>query len=153
MDRLVEAALRYRVLVLLATVFVIVLGVVSLRNLPMDAEPDITPNQVLVLTRAPSLSPLEVEQLISFPVELAMSGLPGVTHIQSTSKYGLSYVAIYFKDGMDTYFCRNLVNERLPQAKEAIPATVGVPEMGPISGTPTVAGIADRKSTRLNSSH
>ncbi|HZY62815.1 MAG: cation transporter [Acidobacteriales bacterium 59-55] len=133
MDRLVEAALRYRVLVLLATVFVIVLGVVSLRNLPMDAEPDITPNQVLVLTRAPSLSPLEVEQLISFPVELAMSGLPGVTHIQSTSKYGLSYVAIYFKDGMDTYFCRNLVNERLPQAKEAIPATVGVPEMGPIS--------------------
>ena len=133
MDRLVDLALRYRVLVLLATVFVIVLGVVSLRNLPMDAEPDITPNQVLVLTRAPSLSPLEVEQLISFPVELAMSGLPGVTHIQSTSKYGLSYVAIYFKDDMDTYFCRNLVNERLPQAKEAIPASVGVPEMGPIS--------------------
>jgi cobalt-zinc-cadmium resistance protein CzcA len=133
MQRLVEIALRYRVLVLLATLFVIVLGIVSLRNLPMDAEPDITPNQVLILTRAPSLSPLEVEQLISFPVELAMSGLPGVTHIQSTSKYGLSYVAIYFKDGMDTYFCRNLVNERLPQAKEAIPANVGVPEMGPIS--------------------
>ena len=133
MQRLVEIALRYRVLVLLATLFVIVLGVVSLRNLPMDAEPDITPNQVLILTRAPSLSPLEVEQLISFPVELAMSGLPGVTHIQSTSKYGLSYVAIYFKDGMGTYFCRNLVNERLPQAKEAIPANVGVPEMGPIS--------------------
>ncbi|MFP5205730.1 MAG: efflux RND transporter permease subunit [Acidobacteriota bacterium] len=133
MDRLVELALRYRVLVLLATAFLIALGVISVRNLPMDAEPDITPNQVLVLTRAPSLSPLEVEQLISFPVEQAMSGLPGVTHIQSTSKYGLSYVAIYFEDGMDTYFCRNLVNERLPQAKEAIPASVGVPEMGPIS--------------------
>lgn len=86
-----------------------------------------------MLTRAPSLSPLEVEQLLSFPVEMAMSGLPGVRHIQSTSKYGLSYVAIYFEDGMDPYFCRNLVNERLSQAKEAIPSRIGVPEMGPIS--------------------
>jgi cobalt-zinc-cadmium resistance protein CzcA len=76
---------------------------------------------------------LEVEQLISFPVETAMRGLPGITRIQSTSKYGLSYVAIYFKDGMDPYFCRTLVNERLPQAKESIPSQVGVPEMGPIS--------------------
>jgi heavy metal efflux system protein len=133
MQRLVELALRYRILVLLATVFVAALGVISLRNLPIDAEPDITPNQVLVLTRAPSLSPLEVEQLISFPVETAMRGLPGITRIQSTSKYGLSYVAIYFRDGMDPYFCRTLVNERLPQAKEAIPPQVGVPEMGPIS--------------------
>jgi cobalt-zinc-cadmium resistance protein CzcA len=133
MQRLIELALRYRILVLLATVFVAAIGFVSLRNLPIDAEPDITPNQVLVLTRAPSLSPLEVEQLISFPVETAMRGLPGITRIQSTSKYGLSYVAIYFKDGMDPYFCRSLVNERLPQAKESIPAAVGVPEMGPIS--------------------
>jgi heavy metal efflux system protein len=133
MQRLIELALRYRILVLLATVFVAAIGFVSLRNLPIDAEPDITPNQVLVLTRAPSLSPLEVEQLISFPVETAMRGLPGITRIQSTSKYGLSYVAIYFKDGMDPYFCRTLVNERLPQAKESIPSEVGVPEMGPIS--------------------
>jgi cobalt-zinc-cadmium resistance protein CzcA len=88
---------------------------------------------VLVLTRAPSLSPLEVEQLLSYPVETAMSGLPGIRRIQSTSKYGLSYVAIYFEDNMDPYFCRRLVMERLPQAKEAIPAEVGVPEMGPIS--------------------
>ena len=133
MQRLVELALRYRVLVLLATVFVAAIGLVSLRNLPIDAEPDITPNQVLVLTRAPSLSPLEVEQLISFPVETAMRGLPRITRIQSTSKYGLSYVAIYFEDNMDTYFCRRLVMERLPQAKEAIQSNVGVPEMGPIS--------------------
>jgi cobalt-zinc-cadmium resistance protein CzcA len=133
MQRLIELALRYRILVLLATVFVAAIGFISLRNLPIDAEPDITPNQVLVLTRAPSLSPLEVEQLISFPVETAMRGLPGITRIQSTSKYGLSYVAIYFKDGMDPYFCRTLVNERLPQAKESIPSEVGVPEMGPIS--------------------
>jgi cobalt-zinc-cadmium resistance protein CzcA len=133
MNRLIELALRYRILVLLATLFVAGIGILSLRDLPLDAEPDITPNQVLVLTRAPSLSPLEVEQLLSFPVETAMSGLPGITRIQSTSKYGLSYVAIYFKDGMDPYFCRTLVNERLPQAKEAIPPEVGVPEIGPIS--------------------
>jgi cobalt-zinc-cadmium resistance protein CzcA len=133
MQRLVELALRYRVLVLIGTLFVAAMGIVSVLNLPIDVEPDITPNQVLVLTRAPSLSPLEVEQLLSFPVEMAMSGLPGVRHIQSTSKYGLSYVAIYFEDGMDPYFCRNLVNERLSQAKEAIPSRVGVPEMGPIS--------------------
>lgn len=133
MNRLIELALRYRILVLLATLFVAGIGVVSLKNLSLDAEPDITPNQVLVLTRAPSLSPLEVEQLLSFPVETAMSGLPGITRIQSTSKYGLSYVAIYFKDSLDPYFCRTLVNERLPQAKEAIPPGVGVPELGPIS--------------------
>ncbi len=133
MGKLVGVALRYRILVLLGALFVAVMGFVSLQNLPIDVEPDITPNQVLVLTRAPSLSPLEVEQLLSFPVETAMAGLPGIRHIQSTSKYGLSYVAIYFEDGMDPYFCRNLVNERLAQAKEAIPASIGVPEIGPIS--------------------
>ncbi len=133
MQRLIEIALRYRVLVILAAVFVAVLGVFSIQKLTIDVEPDITPNQVLILTRAPSLSPLEVEQLLSYPVEIAMSGLPGLTHVQSTSKYGLSYVALYFKDGMDPYFCRTLVQERLAQAKEAIPANVGVPEMGPIS--------------------
>ena len=133
MHRLVEIALRYRILVLLATLFVAATGYVSLRNLPLDAEPDITPNQVLVLTRAPSLSPWRWSNSISFPVETAMRGLPGIDRIQSTSKYGLSYVAIYFKDGMDPYFCRSLVNERLPKARESIPPQVGVPEMGPIT--------------------
>ena len=133
MERIVAVALRYRVLVLLGTLFITAMGIVALNNLPIDVEPDITPNQVLVLTRAPSLSPLEVEQLISFPVETAMSGLPGIRRIQSTSKYGLSYVAIYFDDDKDPYFCRSLVNERLAQAKEAVPANVGVPELGPIS--------------------
>jgi cobalt-zinc-cadmium resistance protein CzcA len=133
MQRLVALSLRFRFIVILATVIVAAFGVLSLRELPIDAVPDITPNQVLVLTRAPSLSPVEVEQLLTFPVETAMSGLPGIERIQSVSKYGLSYVAIYFKDGMDPYFCRRLVMERLPQAREAIPAGVGEPEMGPIS--------------------
>jgi cobalt-zinc-cadmium resistance protein CzcA len=133
MQRLVAWALQYRFLVLLATALVIGLGIYSLQRLPIDAVPDITPNQVLVLTSAPSLSPVEAEQYLTFPVESAMSGLPGVERIQSVSKYGLSYVAVYFRENMDPYLCRRLVMERLPQAREAIPPGAGAPEMGPIS--------------------
>ena len=133
MEGIVAAALKYRFLVLLLTVLIAAFGLVSLERLPIDAVPDITPNQVLVLTKAPSLSPLEVEQLLTFPIETAMMGLPGIERIQSVSKYGLSYVAIYFRENLDPYFCRRLVMERLPQAKEAIPGGFGVPEMGPIA--------------------
>ncbi len=133
MQRLVALSLEYRFLVPLVTLLVAGFGLLSLQKLPIDAVPDITPNQVLVLTKAPSLSPMEVEQFLTFPVEFAMSGLPGVERIQSVSKYGLSYVAVYFKDDMDTYFCRQLVMERLPQAKESIPAGMANPEIGPIA--------------------
>lgn len=133
MHRLVRLALQYRFMVLLATLLVVVVGVFSLKNLLIEGVPDITPNQVLVLTRAPSLSPPEVEQYISFPVEWSMSGLPGITNVYSLSKQGFSYVAIYFKEDMDIYFCRRLVMERLPQAQALIPPGMGEPEMGPIS--------------------
>lgn len=133
MERLVAWALSYRFIVILAAVLVAAAGVYSLQKLPIDAVPDITPNQVLVLTRAPSLSPLEVEKFLTFPVETSMSGLPGIEKIQSVSKFGLSYVAVYFKEDMDPYFCRRLVMERLPQAKEAILPGMGTPEMGPIT--------------------
>lgn len=133
MKRIVVLALQYRFLVLFATLLVVVWGLVSLQKLPIDAVPDITPNQVVVLTKAHGLSPLEVEQFLTFPVESAMTGLPGVTGIQSVSKNGLSYVAIYFRDDMDIYFSRRLVMERLPQAGELIPPGMGAPEMGPIS--------------------
>src|SRR5262249_29794272 len=116
-----------------AMLLTIALGVYSLQKLPIDAVPDITPNQVLVLTRAPSLSPMEVEQFLTYPIETAMTGLPGIERIQSVSKNGLSYVAIYFKEEIDTYFARRLVMERLPQARENIPAGMGSPEMGPIA--------------------
>ena len=120
MHKLVELSLRFRFIVLLAALLLIIFGVYALYWLPIDAVPDITPNQVLVLTRAPSLSPLEVEQFLSFPVETAMSGLPGVQRIQSVSKAGLSYLAVYFRDDMDPYFARRLVMERMPQAREAV---------------------------------
>ena len=133
MNKVVEFALRNRFLVLVFTVLVIGVGIWAMRALPIDAVPDITPNQVIVLTNAPGLGPVEVERFITFPVETAMSGLPGVTEIRSISRFGLSSVTIFFKENMDIYFCRRLVMERLPQAKEAIPAGFGSPEMGPIS--------------------
>jgi len=133
MKALVRMALRYRFVVLIATVLIAAFGVFSLQQLPIDAVPDITPNQVLVLTKAPSLSPVEVEQYLTFPVETAMTGMPGVTGIQSVSKNGISYVAIYFRDDVDIYRARQLASERLVEAKEAIPEHLGSPELGPIS--------------------
>ena len=133
MERVISWALEYRFLVLVATALLVAFGILSLQRLPIDAVPDITPNQVLVLTRAPSLSPPEIEQAITFPIETAMSGLPGVTDIQSVTKNGLSYVAIYFREDMNIYFCRQLVNERLVDARESIPQGSGTPELGPIS--------------------
>ncbi len=133
MNRVVEFALRNRFLILVFTVLVIGLGIWAMRVLPIDAVPDITPNQVIVLTDAPGLGPVEVERFITFPVETAMSGLPGVTEIRSISRFGLSSVTIFFKEDMDIYFCRRLVMERLPQAKESIPSGFGSPEMSPIS--------------------
>jgi cobalt-zinc-cadmium resistance protein CzcA len=120
-------------MVLFGTVIVVIFGLRSLQRLPIDAVPDITPNQVVILTPARGLSPLEVEQFLTFPVESAMTGLPGVASIHSVSKNGLSYVAVYFNDDVDLYFARRLVMEKLPQANELIPPGMGKPEMGPIS--------------------
>lgn len=133
MHRIIELSLKYRFLVIVCALLVIGVGVYDLRRLPIDAVPDITPNQVLILTRAPGLGPVEVERFITFPVETAMSGLPGITDIRSVSRFGLSVVYVFFEDDIDIYFARRLVMERLPQAREMIPAGFGTPEMGPIS--------------------
>lgn len=133
MQRIIEFSLNNRFLVLVFTLLLIGVGVDNLRKLPIDAVPDISPNQVLILTRAPGLGPAEVERFITFPVETAMSGLPGIAEIRSVSRFGLSTVYVFFEEGMDIYFARRLVLERMPQAREAIPAGFGSPEMGPIS--------------------
>ena len=133
MHRLVEFSLRNRFLILVTTLLAIGVGLWAMQVLPIDAVPDITPNQVMILTSAPGLGPVEIERFITFPVETAMSGLPGITEIRSVSRFGLSAVTVFFKEDMDMYFCRRLVMERLPQAKEMIPAGFGSPEMGPIS--------------------
>lgn len=130
---LVHWSLRNRAVVLLATALFIAVGVRSALQLPIDAVPDITNVQVQVITSAPALSPLEVEQYIAIPVERAMAGIPKTTQIRSVSKYGLAVVTIVFEDGTNIYFARQLVNERLREAQDKIPEAYGKPEMGPIS--------------------
>jgi cobalt-zinc-cadmium resistance protein CzcA len=133
LNRLFEFSLRNRFLIFVFAGLLVGIGIYSLGRLPIDAVPDVTPNQVQILTNAPGLGPVEVEKFITFPVETAMSGLPGIERIRSVSQFGLSVVTVYFDEGMDIYFCRRLVMERLPAAREAIPAGLGTPEMGPIS--------------------
>lgn len=132
-NALIRFSVSQRLLVLLMVAILIGAGVYSLQNLPIDAVPDVTNVQVQVLTAAPSLAPLEIERQITFPVEVAMSGLPDIEEIRSVSKFGLSAVTVVFDDSVDTYLARQLVLERLSQAREQIPESIGSPEMGPIS--------------------
>ena len=123
---------RRRFLVGFATLIWIIAGAISWSRLPIDAFPDVSNQQVMILTKAEGLGPLDVEQQITFPIEWVMGGLPDVTQVRSISKTGLSQVIVIFKDSVDTYFARQLVFERLQMAKKQLP--VGVePEMGPIS--------------------
>jgi cobalt-zinc-cadmium resistance protein CzcA len=131
LEHLVELSLRYKVLVLIAFVVVAVAGWQAVRELPIDAFPDVTPVQVNVYTEASGLAAEDVEQLLTTPVESALAGLPKVQEIRSVSLFGLSYVAVYFDDDMDIYFARQLVNERLQQVGNRLPEGYGKPEMGP----------------------
>ncbi len=131
LTRLVELSLRYKVLVLIAFAVIGLLGYQAVRRLPIDAFPDVTPVQVNVYTEAAGLAAEDVEQLLTTPVESALAGLPKVQEIRSVSLFGLSYVSVYFDDSMDVYFARQLVNERLQQVGDRLPAGYGKPEMGP----------------------
>ncbi len=132
-DRLIRFSVSHRLLVLLVVATVAGAGAYSFQRLPIDAVPDVTNTQVQILTVAPALAPLEVERQITFPIEVAMSGLPDLAEIRSVSKFGVSAVTVVFNDSVDIYFARQLTLERLAQARERIPANIGAPEMGPIS--------------------
>lgn len=131
-ERLIRFAIAHRWLVMLAIAAVAALGVFSYQRLPIDAVPDITNVQVQINTSAPGYSPLEAEQRITYPVETVMAGLPGLEQTRSISRYGLSQVTVIFKDGTDIYFARQLVNERIQEAKDKLPAGIA-PAMGPTS--------------------
>jgi heavy metal efflux system protein len=133
MKNLIGFVLKQRLLMLALTVLLIGWGVWSALRLPIDAVPDVTNVQVQINTNAPALSPLEAERQITLPIELAMAGLPDVEEVRSLSKFGLSQVTLVFEEGTDIYFARQLVQERLQQAREEIPEGFGNPEMGPIS--------------------
>jgi cobalt-zinc-cadmium resistance protein CzcA len=131
LNQLVEASLRYKFLVLVAFGVVAFLGLRAISLVPIDAFPDVTPAQVSIYTESPGLAAEDVEQLLTFPIESGMAGLPKVEEIRSVSLFGLSYVAVYFEDDMDIYFARRLVMERLQEVGDRIPEGYGTPEMGP----------------------
>ena len=133
MQKIIEFALRRRLLIIVIGILVMVAGYYSYRQLPVDAFPDVTPALVQVFTLTEGLAPEEAERYVTYPVEVAMNGLPHLKEIRSVSNFGLSIVNIYFKDGTDIYFARQLVGERLQLAREGIPEGFGEPEMGPIT--------------------
>lgn len=133
MEKLIRFVLRSRLLMGVLGILVLVAGWFSYKQLPVDAFPDVTPALVQVFTETEGLAPEEVEKFVTYPVETAMNGLPNLKEIRSISNFGLSVINIYFEDGTDIYFARQLVGERLQMAREEIPEGFGDPEMGPIA--------------------
>ena len=133
MNALISFCIRHRFLVIFVVLVIAALGVRAAQTLPIDAVPDVTNVQVQVLTNAPSLGPVEIEQYVTVPVEAAMSGLPKVEQVRSLSRFGLSAVTVVFEEGTDIYFARQMIAERLSAVREAIPQGYGSPDMGPIS--------------------
>ncbi len=132
-NRLIEFGLKQRLLVIALTILIAAIGFYALNNIPIDGFPDVTNIQVQILAEAPGLSPLEVEKLVTFPIEVTMNGLPRLTQIRSISKFGLAVVTVVFEDGVDVYFARQLVLERLQNARGSLPAALPEPELGPIT--------------------
>jgi cobalt-zinc-cadmium resistance protein CzcA len=133
MQKILSFVLRNRLLMVVLGTLVLAGGIYCYRQLPVDAFPDVTPTLVQVFTETAGLAPEEVEKYVTYPVEVALNGLPSLKEIRSVSNFGLSVVNVYFEDGTDIYFARQLVNERLQLAREEIPSGFGEPEMGPIS--------------------
>lgn len=131
-ERIIRLAIEQRWIVMLAVLGMAGLGFYNYQRLPIDAVPDITNVQVQINTQAAGYSPLETEQRVTYPIETVMAGLPNLEQTRSLSRYGLSQVTVVFKDGTDIYFARQLVNERIQEAKEKLPAGI-IPAMGPTS--------------------
>jgi cobalt-zinc-cadmium resistance protein CzcA len=132
LEKIIFYAIRHRWIVVFAVLGLMVLGILNYQRLTIDAVPDITNVQVQINTAAPGYSPIEVEQRVTFPVETAMAGIPGLDYTRSLSRYGLSQVTVVFADGTDIYFARQLISERLQQVKGQIPTGLE-PVMGPIA--------------------
>jgi len=133
LSAIVNWSLSNRPVVLVATLLFVLFGVRTALLLPIDAVPDITNVQIQIITSSPALSPVEIEQYVSIPIERAMAGIPKTTEVRSISKYGISVVTLVFEDGTDIYFARQLASERMREAQDAVAAQYGVPEMGPIT--------------------
>ena len=132
-EPLLAFSLKNRLLIVLMAIGVLGGGAYALTRLPIDAFPDVSPVLVQIVTESPGLAPEEVEKLITYPVEVAMNGLPKVDQVKSLSAFGISQVSVYFHDDVDVYFARQLTLEKLQQAKSEIPPGLGEPKLGPIT--------------------
>jgi cobalt-zinc-cadmium resistance protein CzcA len=133
LEKIIGFSLKYKLIIILFTLTVFGFGIYAIVNIPVGAVPDITNNQVQVITTSGNLSTQEIEQFITAPVELEMANLPGVKEIRSVSKFGLSVVTIVFEERMGTYLPRQLIAEKIKSASANIPEGFGTPEMGPIT--------------------
>ncbi len=133
LDKIIQFSIKNKFIILLFTLVLIAWGSYSIKNLPLDALPDVTNNQVQIITTAPTLASQEVEQLITYPLEQAVKTIPKVIELRSISRFGLSVVTVVFKDDVDIYWAREQIFQRLKQAEENIPSYAGSPELGPIS--------------------
>ncbi len=133
LEKIILFSLKNKLLVVLLVMGILGFGTYSLFQISIGAVPDVTNNQVQVITTSRNLSTQDIEQYITYPVELEMANLPGVKEIRSISKFGLSVVTIVFEDDMGTYLPRQLIAEKIKSASEKIPAGFGTPEMGPIT--------------------
>ncbi len=132
-EAIIHFSVRQKLLIGLFVFGLIGWGIYSIQHLPIDAVPDITDNQVQIITTSPSLAAQEVEQLITFPLEIALGNIPGVIETRSISRFGLSVITVVFKENMDVYLSRQLISERIKNAEADIPEDLGRPEMGPIT--------------------
>lgn len=133
LDKIIHFSINNKFIIGLMTLFLIIWGVWSASKLPIDAVPDITNNQVQIITLCPTLAGQEVEQLVTFPIEQSIANLPDLEETRSISRFGLSVITVVFDDDVNIYFARQLINERLKEAISQIPQGIGTPELGPVS--------------------
>ena len=133
LDKIIAFSIKNKFIIALMTLALIVWGVWSATKLPIDAVPDITNNQVQIITVCPTLAGQEVEQLVTYPIEQSIANLPHLEELRSISRFGLSVITVVFDDKVDIYFARQLINERLKEAETKIPKGVGTPELAPVS--------------------
>ena len=133
LDNIIKFSIKNKIVIGIMTLLLIIWGVWSATKLPIDAVPDITNNQVQIFTSCPTLAGQEVEQLVTFPIEQSLANIPNIEEVRSISRFGLSVITVVFKDDVDIYFARQLINEKIKEAEEAIPKGIGTPELAPVS--------------------
>ena len=133
LDSIIKFSIKNKLVIGIMTLLLIIWGVWSATKLPIDAVPDITNNQVQIITVCPTLAAQEVEQLVTFPIEQSIANIPDLEETRSISRFGLSVITVVFKDNVDVYFARQLISQKLKEAEENIPKGIGKPELAPVS--------------------